>query len=138
MLPFHVTFFERITFQFQSNYCNTHKSSRHWDAAFPPRCHLSRVDNKLKRCRANKHTDIHTVEKHTHQQTTAHTHTYTHTHTGVKQAFGSRSVSEKQRVGVSEQLQEPWGGLGLTASSKGLGEAEGMEEAGEGCEETRS
>lgn len=135
MLPFYVTFFERITFQFQSNYCNIHKSSRHWDAAFPPRCHLSRVDNKLKCCRANKHTDIHTVEKHTHQQT------HTDVHTRVKQAFGSRSVSEKQRVGVSEQLQEPWGGLGLTASSEGLGEAWGMEEAeeaGEGCGETRS
>lgn len=39
----------------------------------------------------------------------------------VKQAFGSHSVSAKQRAGVSEQLQEPWGGLGLTASSEGLG-----------------
>lgn len=47
-------------------------------------------------------------------------------------------MSEKQRVGVSEQLQEPWGGLGLTASSEGLGEAWGMEEAGEGCRETLS
>lgn len=39
---------------------------------------------------------------------------------------------------MSEQLQEPWGGLGLTAGSKGLGEASAMEEAGEGCGETRS
>lgn len=39
---------------------------------------------------------------------------------------------------MSEQLQEPWGGLGLTASSKGLGEALAMGEAGEGCGETQS
>lgn len=58
-----------------------------------------------------------------HKETRARIDRQLCTHTQVKQAFGSRSVSEKQRVGVSEQLQEPWGGLGLTASSKGLGEA---------------
>lgn len=108
----------RISFQFQSNYCNIHKSTRHWDATFPPCCHLSRVDNKLKCCGANTHT--HTQ---TYAGRRAHTDRQMHVHTRVKQAFGSRSVSEKQRVGVSEQLQEPWGGLGLTASSEGLGEA---------------
>lgn len=55
------------------------------------------------------------------QQTT--TCTRKHTPMQVKQAFGSHSVSAKQRAGVSEQLQEPWGGLGLAASSEGLGEA---------------
>lgn len=53
------------------------------------RCHLVRVDTLAGR---------------------AHTHTHT-----LKQAFGSHSVSQR----TSEQLQEPRGGPGLTASSEG-------------------
>lgn len=59
--------------QLKSNYCNIHKSTKHWHEAFPPYCHLLRVDNKLKCCRANKHKDIH-WEAHTHKQTTVPTH----------------------------------------------------------------
>lgn len=63
----------RISFQFQSNYCNIHKSTRHWDGAFPPCCHLLRDDSKLKCCGANKHTDIH-KEAHTSTDNCAYTH----------------------------------------------------------------
>ncbi|TNN88342.1 hypothetical protein EYF80_001558 [Liparis tanakae] len=47
-------------------------------------------------------------------------------------------TTEKRPVSL---LTEPWGESGLTASSEGLREAKGMEEAeeaGEGCGETRS
>lgn len=44
----------RTSFHFQSNYCSKHKSSRHGDAAPPPRWHLSGADNRLKCFRAEK------------------------------------------------------------------------------------
>lgn len=48
----------RMSFHFQSNYGSKHKSTRHRDAALPPRWHLSGVDNRLKCFRAQKPAEM--------------------------------------------------------------------------------